>query len=648
MVTIFRNASLRAKLLALVLLPTLGLTLFAGRTALHDLDESHQATENHRLAQLSVKTGNLIHEIQRERGSTAVFVRSGGQKFAGIIEPQRAATDQALAVYEEFVARECGGCPAAVLEHVGHSRELLAALGSWRERASGLEVDPDELIAFYTETNHHLIESLGVMAKEAASAELANLGQAFFAFHSAKEWAGIERAQLGTVFTADSWAPGQLTRYTQTVGRQVAYLDVFVTVGEREAVEMFQATLDDPAVVEAKRLEELAFGADRAFGVDPADWWDAQTARIDLMKGIEDHQGEVLIARAREMQTSAARDAKISVSLALLMLAGVLLLSALMVRRLVRSLTTTVEMLERVAEGDLTVSMDVDADDELGRMARALDTAVESLRTTTTKIIGDSGTLAVAAEELTALSDELTRNAEDASTRAGAASTESSEMRVHVETMSAASEEMNSSFHEISTNASQAALVASEAVAVAQETEGSVERLRASSEEIGAVINLITSIAEQTNLLALNATIEAARAGDAGKGFAVVASEVKNLAQETADATERVGRQVEAIQSEIAGTVDAIARITGVIDQISANQAAIASAVEQQAAVSEEVSRSITQMADSSAEIAESIGGVSEVATSTNAGASQARAAATELSTLAAGLQDLVSQFRTG
>src|SRR5690606_7554854 len=197
----------------------------------------------------------------------------------------------------------------------------------------------------------------------------------------------------------------------------------------------------------------------------------------------------------------------------------------------------------------------------------------------------------------------------------------------------------------IAHNASAAAKVAAQATDVVVTTNETVSKLGASSQEIGEVVKVITTIAEQTNLLALNATIEAARAGEAGKGFAVVAGEVKELAQETAKATEDISRRVETIQVDTAGAVEAIAEISRIIAQINDYQLSIASAVEQQSATTNEMSRGVTEAATGSGEIAVNIGSVADVTRGANETVTQLTTAADELARLSANLQTRLAQF---
>jgi methyl-accepting chemotaxis protein len=172
-----------------------------------------------------------------------------------------------------------------------------------------------------------------------------------------------------------------------------------------------------------------------------------------------------------------------------------------------------------------------------------------------------------------------------------------------------------------------------------------VSKLGVSSQEIGNVVKVITSIAEQTNLLALNATIEAARAGEAGKGFAVVANEVKELAQETARATEDIARRVETIQADTSGAVEAIGQISAIITSINDYQLTIASAVEEQTATTNEMSRNVTEAATGSGEIASNIIGVASAAATTTQAVTQTLNAVDELARMAAELRTEVARF---
>ncbi|WP_328477261.1 methyl-accepting chemotaxis protein [Actinoplanes sp. NBC_00393] len=322
-----------------------------------------------------------------------------------------------------------------------------------------------------------------------------------------------------------------------------------------------------------------------------------------------------------------------------------LAVALLAVRAVVGPVRRVTDVLQAVAAGNLTRDPQVNSRDEVGQMADALRQATTSMRDAVTVINDSAATVLDSSRNLNSVNDHLAGGAATASDRAAAAQQAAQDVARHVHTLSAAAEEMGVSIREIATNASDAATVANDAVNVAQETSAIVGKLGDSSREIGDVVKTITSIAEQTNLLALNATIEAARAGELGKGFAVVAGEVKELAQETAKATETISQRVEMIQSDTASAVTAIERISDVIVRISDYQTTIASAVEEQTATAGEISRSVTEAATGAEEIARNISDVADAAQETTAGLSGSRTAAHHLAGMADELTGAVRRF---
>ncbi|HUB83059.1 MAG TPA: methyl-accepting chemotaxis protein [Bryobacteraceae bacterium] len=304
------------------------------------------------------------------------------------------------------------------------------------------------------------------------------------------------------------------------------------------------------------------------------------------------------------------------------------------------------EVIGKVAAKDLRARVEGDQKGDYARLKDDINQMVADLQENFRTIGQNAESLATASEELTAVSHQMAGNAEETATQAGVVSAASEEVSSNVTSVASSGEQMQSSIREIAKNANEAARVAKSAVHSANVTNLTVAKLGESSSEIGNVIKVITSIAQQTNLLALNATIEAARAGEAGKGFAVVANEVKELAKQTAKATEEISRKIEAIQGDTKAAVGAIGEITTVINQINDISNCIASAVEEQTVTTNEINRSMAEASKGVGDITRNISGVAEAAKDTTQGATNTQGAAQELSHMANQLQALVEKFK--
>ncbi len=314
---------------------------------------------------------------------------------------------------------------------------------------------------------------------------------------------------------------------------------------------------------------------------------------------------------------------------------------------LARKVDALLDVVDAAGRGDLTRTVSVTGDDAIGRLGGGLSKFFGTMRRSISAIAQNATSLGAASEELSAVSKQMTSTAAETSTQANVVSSATEQVNRNIQTVATGAEEMSASIREIAKNASEAARVATGAVKVAETTNSVVGKLGESSADIGKMIKVITSIAQQTNLLALNATIEAARAGEAGKGFAVVANEVKELAKETAKATEDISQKIETIQSDTRSAVVAIGQIGQIITQINEFQSTIASAVEEQTATTNEMSRNVSDAAQGSGDIAKTITTVARAAKGTSAGASDTDKAATELSRMASEMQRLVGQFTT-
>lgn len=375
-----------------------------------------------------------------------------------------------------------------------------------------------------------------------------------------------------------------------------------------------------------------------------------------------------------EEQDLLQRVVEITYGLAAAAVIALLVAAFLVGRSISRPVTACAAAVERLAKGDLTAHVSIKRSDEVGLLADSVNTCIQNLRKMVEEIKHTSEALTEASGVLTETANQQAAGAEETNVQAHTVaaageqlannskmmSSSANEITQSATTVSTALEEMSSSIHEVARNCAQESEIARKADQQARQTRDLMVKLDDSARQIGKIVELINRIAEQTNLLALNATIEAASAGEAGRGFAVVANEVKELARQSAAATEDIRRQVTLIQDNTANSMEAIDEVAGVIEQVSQIATTIAAAVEEQSATTSEIVRSLHGVTSSTktlsenvksasggaAEVSRNIHGVSQAASDSAKGAARISTSAGELTHLAGSLGELVTRFK--
>jgi methyl-accepting chemotaxis protein len=672
------SLSLRQKITLAVLLPLFGMIAFASATL---IDERHQAEEMAGLQGLAALVGsssNLVHEMQKERGMSAVFLGSKGTKMHDELAVQRQSTDQRRAAYEEAVAEYRQNAPSeAMLQSLDGAETAIEKLMNTRHDIDGQSIGASDSNTVFKQTIASLLAVAAETAKSSANAEVASLVTAYVNVMQGKERAGQERATGAAGISAGKFEEEGYRRLIGLAMEQDAYFSSFAIYASQEEVDFFRSTLTGPVTDEVERMRKVAYagGMTGELGDVTGDaWYAATTARIDLLKKVEDRIGSDLTAKAASLKSDSERGfyLMLSVVLALLVITG--LVAFFVVRSTVRQLAGFSGAMGELAKGNHAVAIPgLERRDEIGAMAKAVGVFKESMiradqlaaeqhkeqerkearqqaieghiKNFDEAVSNLLGILASAATEMRSTAESMTGTAEEASRQSTAVAAASEQASTNVQTVAAAAEELSSSISEISRNVSESTNIAGRAVEEAARTNGTVKGLAQAAQKIGGVVQLISDIASQTNLLALNATIEAARAGEAGKGFAVVASEVKSLATQTAKATEEIAGQIQAMQGATSAAVGAIEGIGTTIAKISEIATTIASAVEEQGAATQEIARNVQQAAAGTAEVSSNIVGVTQAAGQTGAASAEVLATSGELAKQSELLRAEVGKF---
>ncbi len=681
-----KHLSFKMKLGLMALIPLLGMTFFAVSAARSSSQTSSSLGEMSRVAQFAVRGGNLLHETQKERGATALYLASGGTTFGDELRAQHATTDGPRQEFLDYLEENRNALPEELLTFADQVVADLDQLDGQRQTILAVQMTGGEAIPWYTGLNGKNIDAIAAGARTATDAKLRGEVDAYIALLQAKERAGIERAQLSGAFTNDAWGDGQYATVLSLIAQQAAFLSVYEDLAPPDMLEFFEARQDNPVVAEVAEYEQVAIASPNGgFGIDGTEWFATMTERINLLKEVEDHIAADLIAGADSAASSARSSFLLSVFATIAFIGITVAVSTVAFLSIRRRLQEMGDVAHRISQGDIGHdNLDIPVDDEFGDLAQSFNdmtsylrvvqhqaslvnrgelssadldkpvpgafgetftTMIDGLRSMIGKVTASSQQLARSSEELTAVSQAMGTAAEATNQQAEGTSAAGEEVSANIGSVAAAIEEMNASINDVANAAHEASDVASKAVAVASTNSEAIDRLNVSSEEIGNVIKVIGSIAEQTNLLALNATIEAARAGESGKGFAVVATEVKELANQTSQATEDIVARIQTIQDDTARAAETNREIETTIHGINDLQASIELAVQEQSSTTAEIAKSVHHVSSGSEEIAHGISEVADRASETRSATNETLESAGELAQMAAELNQLVSTY---
>jgi len=590
----FSNLKIRTKLILIVAVPLLGLLYFSISSTLEKSGITREMGKLESLVGLSVKIGNLAHELQKERGMTAGFLGSQGVKFASELPAQRGETDKKAAELKQALANfEAGLFDLSLKNSLDEVTRDMSEIGAKRTAVTAQAIPAPDAIGYYTRTIGKFLNIPTQTSTLSSNSQVARLASAYSALLLAKERAGQERAILTGVFAADKFTPELFARFLSNASAQDVYTKVFDTYALNDQKEFYKSKVSGQAVDEVAAIKKNAVEKvnEKSLGTDSGQWFKAATERINLLKEVEGKLSGDLLKTTEQIREQAQAMMVFYIVISLAALLTTIIFAMYMIRIMLRQLggepDYAAEAVHKIAGGDLSIDLAIKAGDN-SSLLYSLKTMQDSLRGLIGEVKSAVGNITTGAGEIADGNTDLSQRTE--------------EQAASLEETAASMEELTATVKQNAENARQAnqlakgaSEIASKGGAVVGQVVGTMSSINESSRKIVDIISVIDGIAFQTNILALNAAVEAARAGELGRGFAVVAAEVRNLAQRSAAAAKEIKtlisnsvekvedgtKQVDAAGKTMEEIVNAVKRVTDIMADISAASAEQSTGIEQ-------------------------------------------------------------------
>lgn len=627
---LLNNLMFKQKLILLVLIPLLA-TLYFSLNNLNTLTlDQGQLEDVQELLSLSVANNTLVHELQKERGITAIYIGSQGSRFVDELKEQRKLTNKAR-THLDAVIKDFPSDNDKISEISLTIQSGLLKLDDIRVGSDRLVISLSEAIGYYTAQNHKML-SLTSFFSLISPIETAGNAIAYSALVEAKERAGVERAIASGGFADDMFS--QFKEFVGLIAIQDNYLEQFSAKASSKALSAYKDILNNSAVVEVNRMRDMAesVGQYGPFDVDAGVWFKNATVRINLLRDIENLVADEFIGDTNKLLSEARRNVNIDLIIISLTFIITIFMIYVILVSLIKQLKEISVTMDKVTENnDLTVQAGVFSTDELGNIAKGLNKTLSTFSHAITEIKNSSVALAASAQQSSVIVNNNVDSLKQQRDETAQVATAVEEMSATVQEVSRNANEAMSSTHQVNTKAIESQTVVGDSLEAINNLASEVSEigslisgLHSTTSNISNVIGVIKGIADQTNLLALNAAIEAARAGEQGRGFAVVADEVRTLAQRTQDSTieiediinqlqneanhantmaigtqKRAGESIDGahqIELSLTGIVAAVSDINLMIEQI-------ATAAEEQVSVTEEININVNDIDKKSAEV---------------------------------------------
>ncbi|WP_204578343.1 methyl-accepting chemotaxis protein [Citrobacter cronae] len=609
----------------------LALCWFAGSGIWTRIETERQMENIAQLTALARSAGNVVHELQKERGMSVGFLGAEGKTFKDELNAQRALTDREIEVFVDSLS-DTGLQAGDVTTSVAAFKKNILSLATLREKVTQLGLPASEVVKFYTNVIADVLNFVGRLGTLTDSGDMANSFAAYYNLLNLKEQAGIERALLANIFSSGHFADGQLHQLSDVVSKQNVWLAQSLRLSPPEQAAMLKSRLQSTDATQALSLREAAFShaANGGFDVDPTVWFKVQTQRIEVMRQIENVAANLLWESAIKLAQDARKNWQIYMAVSLLALLASLAFAGAIALNMHRQFSDTLNKIAGM-NGDLTQRLATPGKDELSSLNRAYNTMLENIQHIVQEIKQGSLVLYDASSSITAGNQDLAQRTD--------------EQAASIVEAVASMEQLSTTITQTADNAREAELLTirlekevRQASNVASAANQSMGDIRSSSEKISNIVTSIDDISFQTNLLALNAAVEAARAGEMGRGFAVVASEVRNLSQ-------RCAKEANQIRELVAQNM---VKISEGVERVTASATALKAAADNTTSMKQyigDIARVATEQSQGVSQINLALRPMEQVTQQNAALVSQAANDSQRLDNLSVTMRDLVNRF---